>query len=552
MAHDPLTGLLLRIFHSSIRENEESARLWQARQESRRRFLKESVLAAGGLLFSSFIGIGSSLPSPEGVQQASHRPPSIGPTPTSAGPSSTIAIVGAGMAGLHAAYCLKQKGFSSTIYEASARPGGRMFTMKDVFGPGLTTDVGGEFVDTTHTEILRLVHQLGLECYDLRADHLIPKSFWFEGQLKSQKELREAIAPFVHRIMQDIHALPPVISHRSADEFRRLDELSILEYLRSVGIGGWLFNFLNVVLSREYGMEASEQSAVNFLIMFEPPLKKDADYELFGQDHEVFKIKGGSQHLTDKLYAQVKDQVVFETPLTSLRPDTDGKGYVLEFADARGRRQEKADYVILTLPFTILRTLDLQIPLSPEKKKCIQEIGYGNSCKFIMGMKEKAWRHAGRQGYTFTDLSFGCGWDSTQFQSASLGSFTVFGGGDFGENMRRSKEEDLVQQYLPALDTIYKGASQNYTGRNLKFCWAGHPYSKAGYSSFKKGQWSTLAGWEGVPVGNVFFAGEHVSREFQGYMNGAAETGRVAAESVMARIHQPSSSLKQSTITYHE
>jgi monoamine oxidase len=517
MPHDPLTGLLQQIFRTSIRENEESARLWQARHESRRRFLKESALAAGGVLLSSIPGVGAIARAGAGA---------------GAPPEPTIAIVGAGMAGLHAAYCLKQKGLSSTIYEASARAGGRMFTMKDVFGPGLTTDIGGEFVDTTHTDILHLVHQLGLECYHLREDHLAPKTFWFDGRLKGQKELREAIAPFVPRIMADIHSMPDVISHRTADRFRSLDELSILDYLRKVGIDGWLFNFLNVVLTREYGMEASEQSAVNFLIMFEPPLKKDADYELFGQDHEVFKIKGGSQHLTDALYAQVKDQVVFGASLTSLRQDKDG--CVLAFAD---NRQIKADYVVLTLPFTILRTLDLQIPLPPGKKKCIQEIGYGNSCKFIMGMKEKAWRQAGSQGYTFTDLSFGCGWDSSQSQPATPGSFTVFGGGDFGEDMRRSKEEALVPQYLPALDTIYNGAKSNYTGQNLKFCWAGHPYSKAGYSSFKKGQWSTLAGWEGVPVGNVFFAGEHVSREFQGYMNGAAETGRVAAESIFKKVH---------------
>jgi monoamine oxidase len=59
---------------------------------------------------------------------------------------------------------------------------------------------------------------------------------------------------------------------------------------------------------------------------------------------------------------------------------------------------------------------------------------------------------------------------------------------------------------------------------------------KGGYSSFKKGQWSTLAGWEAVPVGNIYFAGEHVSRDFQGYMNGGAQTGRVAAGKIAEKI----------------
>ena len=79
--------------------------------------------------------------------------------------------------------------------------------------------------------------------------------------------------------------------------------------------------------------------------------------------------------------------------------------------------------------------------------------------------------------------------------------------------------------------------NEAYNKKTLKFCWQNNTDSKAGYSSFKAGQWSTLAGWEGVPVGQIYFAGEHVSREFQGYMNGGAQTGRVAAELVLKAIN---------------
>ena len=52
----------------------------------------------------------------------------------------------------------------------------------------------------------------------------------------------------------------------------------------------------------------------------------------------------------------------------------------------------------------------------------------------------------------------------------------------------------------------------------------------------KKGQWSTLAGWEAEPVGNIYFAGEQVSLDFQGYMNGAAKTGTIAADQIIKAI----------------
>jgi len=532
MAHNPLTFLLQKAFADAARESRSPSRpSSEDRGEasgSRRRFLKNSALATTSLFIPPILKAGRF------GAQATQDPGYPDSQAFGSDPGSVeVAIVGAGMAGLNAAYQLKRQGISSTVFEASGRVGGRMFTLKDKFGPGLTTDIGGEFVDTTHTDILQLVKELDLELYDLSRDTLAHKTFWFEGRLLGEKDLREAIQPFIDRLLKDIHSLPPVISHVTADSFRQLDQLSILDYLKSIGIGGWLFKFLDMVLTREYGMEAAQQSAINFLIMFEPPAPVDKDYELFGQDHEVFKIKGGSQHLSDKLYEQVKEQVVLQRKLVEIGANGQ-KGYELHFENEGDRWTVQADQVILTLPFTILRSVSMRIPMPEAKRKCIDEMGYGNSCKFIIGVDDKPWRKAGMQGYTFTDLSFGCGWDSSQLQSEKTGSFTVFGGGNFADWVKENKGSALIRQFLPALDTIYKGAKRSHNGRSTKFCWAANPYSKAGYSSFKTGQWSTLAGWEGVPAGRVYFAGEHVSREFQGYMNGAAQTGRVAAEAVAA------------------
>lgn len=546
MAHNPLTLLLQKAFSDAVKERQgiagpsgKDVAITGASGEdritadSRRRFLKKSALATASLLVPPVLKAGS-FGALTGNDTLVPRGQASGSDPAPV----KVAIVGAGMAGLNAAWQLKRRGISSTVYEAADRVGGRMFTLKDEFGPGLTTDIGGEFVDSSHTDILQLAKEFDLELYDLRLDTLVHKTFWFEGRLLGEKDLREVIQPYTDQLLKDIHSLPPVISHETADSFRQLDQLSVLEYLKSIGIGGWLFKFLDMVLTREYGMEASQQSAINFLIMFEPPVPADKDYELFGQDHEIFKIKGGSQHLSDKLYEQVKEQVVLQQRLTAISINAEG-GYDLHFENKGNRSTVRADQVILTLPFTMLRSIDIQVPMPAAKRKCIDEIGYGNSCKFILGVDDKPWRKMGMQGYTFTDLSFGCGWDSSQAQSENKGSFTVFGGGNFSDWVKMKKEEELVRQFLPALGTIYKGAERAYSGHIKKFCWAGNAYSKAGYSSFKTGQWSTLAGWEGVPVGKLYFAGEHVSREFQGYMNGAAQTGRMAAEAVAANIKAP-------------
>lgn len=537
MPRDPLTNLLKKAFRTSVREDPELASLMEERRLSRRDFLRQTLTVGGGLALAHVLPW---VPAEPGLIRTKASPP-LPPSPP------RIAIIGAGITGLNACYQLKKLGIDSTVYEASGRVGGRMFTMKDVFGAGITTDIGGEFVDATHTDILQLVTELELSLYRLQDDRLIPKTYYFGGKDLTQAGLREALAPFVSRLVKDIHSLPPVISYQSADRCERLDNLSITDYLSAIGIRGWLYDYLNVTLTREYGMEASEQSAINFLIMFEPPIEKDPDYELFGPGHEVFKIKGGSQQLTDALYQRLKDQVVLEHKFVAVDRGSganelsavhgEDSGYSLSIEHKGLVEKIHADYVILTIPFTVFRNIPFSLPMPDGKRKCIEEIGYGNSCKFVMGMEEKPWRKAGKAGYTFTDISFGCGWDSSQMQSEEKGSFTVFGGGHFGEEMGAAGKDKLVNDYLSGLHQIYPGAEQAFSGKTIKFCWGQHPFSRGGYSAFKKGQWSTLAGWEGVPVGDVYFAGEHVSREFQGYMNGGAHTAREAVERIVKKIN---------------
>ena len=88
------------------------------------------------------------------------------------------------------------------------------------------------------------------------------------------------------------------------------------------------------------------------------------------------------------------------------------------------------------------------------------------------------------------------------------------------------------------MDKIFKGAKTNFTGKYDFARWFTNPYVKGSYAGYKTGQWTTIAGKEIGPVGNIFFAGEHCSSNFQGFMNGAAETGRMAAESIINKLNK--------------
>lgn len=502
MPHSLFNELLKIAFRDAVKNDPEMEKLLQQKHESRRRFLRNSVIAgAGAALIPSFINANDLRP------------------------QKNIVIVGAGIAGLNAAYQLKKLGINATVYEATNRAGGRMFTLKNYFGNNLTADLGGEFVDANHEDIITLVKELGLEFYDLRTDTLEKEMLYFNNKAKN---LSAALQPYTAQLAKDIATLPAELNYKNAAQIEQFDKLSIKEYITGIGINGWLYNYLDVMLSREYGMEIDEQSSLNFLIMLD---KATGD---FYEEHEIYKIKGGSQHLTDAIYSKLKDSVKIKHQLISIKENNNQ--YQLSFRYNNNTVKVNADYLVLALPYSVLRSVKMDVAMPAEKRKCIDEFGYGKSSKFIMGMNSKPWRTINYQGYTFTDENFGCGWDSSHMQSDTKGSFTVFGGGKSADKIFENTQQQLIQNFIPGLNKAFPGAEKAFTKKSIKYCWGNQPFAKAGYTSFKKGQYSTIVGWEAVPVGNIYFAGEHVSGEFQGFMNGAAQTGRIAATTVAEKI----------------
>ncbi|HEX4350486.1 MAG TPA: FAD-dependent oxidoreductase, partial [Verrucomicrobiae bacterium] len=146
---------------------------------SRREFLKATSLAAAA------VGAGLWLPG-------------CASTPRTGPHAPRIVIVGGGVAGLNAAYKLKKRGWQAAIYEASPRTGGRMYTAKDILNPGLTTELGGEFIDSVHQEMLALAAGFQLELIDVRApgeEKLVREAFYFEGAHHSEEQTVEAFRP---------------------------------------------------------------------------------------------------------------------------------------------------------------------------------------------------------------------------------------------------------------------------------------------------------------------------------------------------------------------
>jgi monoamine oxidase len=493
----PLLSQLRCVFWQSLPPEHE-----QSRRISRRSVLKGSLaaatLAATGVTYA-----------------AGKRKPQI-------------AILGAGMAGLAAGYQLKKHGMSAHLYDASERTGGRMYSQSNLMADGLITELGGEFIDSGHKTMLALAKEFKLPLLDTAKDTKVDKyAFYFEGNHYTVEDLLKALKPFAKAILADIDELPDEITYKSIGAARKFDQVSIIDYLVQKGVSGWLLALFDSAFTTEYGLDAAEQSAINFLFLFDPSLKA-AEFEMFGESDERYKIAGGNQQLVDKLAEQLPN-IHLSYEVETIK--TAGPGFRVIF---RNGEDLYFDYIICTLPFTKLRKVNLDIEgISRVKKLAINALGYGTNAKFFLGFTKRLWRELGFSGQVFSDTSVQLAWDNSQMQAGDAGGMTVFTGGRNSAGMLSNPQPAQAQVYLKQLNKIYPSLQQFYNERYGMFYWPEHPHTLGSYACYKVGQWSAFAGAEAEPVGSMLFAGEHCSADFQGYMEGAAHTGIDAAKALL-------------------
>jgi monoamine oxidase len=446
-----------------------------------------------------------------------------------------IAIVGAGIAGLSAAHALAKGGLDADLYEAGARPGGRILTLRNLAAPGTHTEAGGEFIDTSHADMMTLAGEFGLEIRDALGPEyskLIDNAWFFGGRLRSEAEVIAALRDAASAIRSDMDALPEGIRAGTGGKAAELDRMSLEEYLDKRGVTGWLRDLLITAYVTEFGLDAGRQSCLNLLTMVSLDTSAGR-FEVFGSSDERYRIAGGNQSLTDAMAVRYESRTRTFHRLEALGKD--GDGYVLSFQSQGGAVERKADVVILTLPFTLLRTVDMRVELPAIKRKAIAELGYGTNSKLFMGFSSRPWRKAGYSGTFFSDTPIQSGWEHTKVQPGSAAGITIFQGGSAGLHLADAGPAAQAEAMSVPLDKVFPGSGNARNGNVGTFHWPTYPLSLGSYACYQPGQWTGIAGEEATPVGGLYFAGEHCSPDFQGYMNGGAATGREAAEAILAK-----------------
>src|SRR2546423_455884 len=298
----------------------------------RRRFLKTTIAAAAGASVTPLLKTAGKGP----------------PTPA-------VVIIGAGTAGLTCAYRLQQKRIQARVFEASTRPGGRMFSLRNFFPDNQLTELGGEYIDSGHATMRRLVQELGLTLNDLGAakksggDH----TFFFENRLIStDADLVDLFRPIARVIAQDLKAMKlrengKMEINYNTPHAREVDRLSIPEWFEKRAITGLPTKILRAAYVGEYGLEIDQQSALNLLLTMGDETPPD-EFRIFGESDERFHIAEGNDSVPAGLAQRLERPVEFGTRLESIA--NDGTGFRLAFQRAGGAAEARAGIVALWLP----------------------------------------------------------------------------------------------------------------------------------------------------------------------------------------------------------
>ncbi|HEV2475194.1 MAG TPA: FAD-dependent oxidoreductase [Candidatus Dormibacteraeota bacterium] len=545
MARTPLLSRLQQLF-ADLEESKRSGRSVEAVQEQRRQaltrrdFLKVTGATVGAAALSGAV---------PALARAQAAPPRIG-------------IMGAGIAGLNAALTLQDQGLASTVFESSDRIGGRMHSlMSGYWLNGQTSEWCGELIDSNFKTIMSLASRFNLPLVDLLAaqpsgsqetDFVHGHYYTFTQAINDFN----AIAP---TLKQQLHDAPfPTTFNSFTTTARQLDNMSAFDWIENFIPGGHASDFgalIDSAYNQEFGLDTTQQSSLNilYLLAFQPVKQPAGGFAWYGKSDERFHIQGGNQLLPLAIASHVQSATPQCTVRTSWRmtrivANSDGS-VTCTFSTPSGSTQQTFDAVILTMPFSVLRGLDYSgANFSPLKVTAITQLGYGTNTKMNVQFKSRFWNGTGAwpgisNGTIYTDLPFEDSWDATRGQPGSTGIVVLFTGGSFGTQVKIPQPYQTVQdspaalhsvqQFLSQLETIWPGATNQWNGQAT----VGTPWSDpnilGSYACWKVGQYTTFSGFEGAQQGNIHFAGEHCSVNFQGFMEGGAEEGARAANEIL-------------------
>jgi monoamine oxidase len=473
---------------------------------------------------------------------------------------ASVVILGAGLAGMTAAFELGRAGYKVQVLEYNARPGGRNWTLRggDVytelggatqrceFDTGLYFNPGPWRIPYHHHAILDYCRRFGvtLEPFvQLNHNAYLHSTEGFGGK---PQRIRDVKADFEGGISE---LLAKAIKKGALDDAAsKEDQEILLEALRAHGALDKEFRYRAGDLSAAYRGYAKDPGGglgarpVNgepigiHDILTSRLWRSLQSFLLYDFQTPMFQPVGGMGRIGEAFARQMPDAIRYEAKVMSLKQDELGVSVIYEDLTAGGAfRETRADWCVCTLPLTILSQLPIDV--SAPMKAAIDSVPYASAVKFGLQFSRRFWEEDEHifGGISYTDLpirqisypSAGC---NAGGKGVLLGGYT-FGGPNSYEFTAMSPAERLMRsvEYGALIHSQYRAEFEN----GVAVAWHRVPFTLG-----CAGDWSDearRAHYDDLCQidGRIVLAGEHAS-----FIPAWQEGAILSALDAVARLHE--------------
>lgn len=463
----------------------------------RREMIRRSLAAAAGVLISSRGGV------------AGQR-----------GSSPRVVVVGAGFAGLAAAYELSHAGAEVTVLEGRNRVGGRVVSFSDLV-PGAAMEGGAELIGTNHAIWQDYAARFKLPFVKITEEDaeapivLNGKRLSADASEALWKEMETALSG----MNADAARVPDAFNAWTGPNAAAWDTRTTAEWVAAQPCSDLCKAGIDAQLVADNGVTTAWQSYLGNLAQV-----KGGGVEKYWTETEVYRCRGGSQQLALKIAGELGlARVKLRQPVSGIT--VSGRGVTVITPAAK----YEADYVVLAVPPLTWNRIAFEPRLHVSDTPQM-----GSNVKFLMKTRDMFWRTSHLGPDSLSDGPVHITWHTTQHQKVAGAGVVAFSGGPAADMCRSWSPTERNANYLSALKMMYPALDASFERAHF-MDWPSDPWVKGSYSFPAPGEVTTLGPQMQQPLaGRVFLAGEHTCYAFVGYMEGALQSGARAAKKIAA------------------